>query len=48
MGLKGLNRIIVAVRNIETSKKFYSEVLGATFMDANWTGTPYDINVTIN
>lgn len=48
MGLKGLNRIIVAVRNIETSKKFYSEVLGATFMDANWTGAPYGIDVAIS
>ena len=48
MGLKGVNRVILAVRNIETSKKYFSSVLGATFMEANWTGAPYGIDVAIS
>ena len=44
----GVNRIIVAVKDIEKSKKFYSEVLGATFHEANWTGEPFGIDVAIS
>jgi catechol 2,3-dioxygenase-like lactoylglutathione lyase family enzyme len=48
MGTRGVNRIIVAVRDIEKSKKFFSDVLGATFREANWTGASYGIDVAIS
>lgn len=48
MKMRGVNRIIVAVKDIEKSKKFYSEVLGATFHEANWTGEPFGIDVAIS
>ncbi len=48
MKLKGVNRIIVAVRDLEKSKKFYSEALGATFYEANWTGEEFGIEVAIS
>ena len=48
MNLKGINRIIVAVRDMEESKKFYSEFLGATFYEANWTGKDLGIDVAIS
>ena len=48
MNLRGINRIIVAVRDLEKSKGFYSELLGAHFNDANWTGENYGINVAIS
>jgi methylmalonyl-CoA/ethylmalonyl-CoA epimerase len=47
MGLRGVNRIMVAVRNIEQAKQQYTDMLGATFVDADWTGAPYGINVSI-
>ncbi len=48
MQLRGINRIIVAVKDLDESKKFYSEVLGATFHEANWTGEPFGIDVAIS
>lgn len=48
MKLRGINRIVVAVENLENSKKFYSEVLGATFYEANWTGESFGIEVAIS
>lgn len=48
MSLKGINRVIVAVRDLEKSKRYYSELLGANFNDANWTGENYGINVSIS
>lgn len=48
MNLKGINRIIVAVNDLEKSKRYYSELLGANFNDANWTGENYGINVAIS
>ncbi|QZP07699.1 VOC family protein [Caenibius sp. WL] len=47
MGLKGVNRIMIAVHDLERSKKLYEELLGATFLDANWTGEPFGIHVAI-
>jgi catechol 2,3-dioxygenase-like lactoylglutathione lyase family enzyme len=44
MKLRGINRIIVAVKDLDKSKKFYSDVLGATFHEANWTGEPVGIS----
>ena len=48
MKLKGINRIIVAVRDIEESKKFFSDILGATFHEANWTRAELGIDVAIS
>ncbi|RLQ20261.1 hypothetical protein DWB85_18520 [Seongchinamella sediminis] len=48
MNLRGINRIIVAVHDLEASKRYYSELLGAQFDDANWTGEDYGINVAIS
>jgi catechol 2,3-dioxygenase-like lactoylglutathione lyase family enzyme len=48
MSLRGINRVIIAVRDLEKSKDFYSRVLGATFHEANWTGAPFGIDVAIS
>lgn len=48
MNLRGINRIIVAVHDLEKSKRYYSELLGATFHSADWTGENYGINVAIS
>jgi len=48
MKLGGINRIIVAVKDLEKSKKFFTEVLGATFYEANWTGEALGIDVAIS
>ncbi|CAB1368727.1 VOC family protein [Denitratisoma oestradiolicum] len=47
MGLRGINRIVIAVRNLEAAKKLYADMLGATFHDAHWTGAPFGIHVSI-
>ena len=47
MGLRGVNRVMIAVHDIEKAKQLYSDLLGATFMDANWTGEPFGIDVAI-
>ena len=48
MNTKGVNRVMIAVNDIDNSKKFYSDLLGATFHDANWTGEPFGILVAIS
>lgn len=47
MGLRGVNRVMIAVHDIEKSKLQYSELLGATFRDAHWTGEPFGISVSM-
>ncbi|MEI8155258.1 MAG: VOC family protein [Burkholderiales bacterium] len=47
MGLRGINRIVLAVRNLEESKRLYADMLGATFNDAHWSGAPFGIHVSI-
>ena len=47
MGLRGVNRVMIAVHDIEKAKRQYSDLLGATFLDADWTGQPFGINVSI-
>ncbi|AZI35369.1 hypothetical protein NT2_09_01580 [Caenibius tardaugens NBRC 16725] len=47
MGLKGVNRVLIAVHDLEKAKRLYHDLLGATFVDANWTGEPYGIHVAI-
>ena len=48
MELRGINRIVVAVNNLEEAKKSYSEAFGATFRQANWTGEAFGIEVAIS
>jgi catechol 2,3-dioxygenase-like lactoylglutathione lyase family enzyme len=48
MKLRGINRVVIAVHDIEKSKALYCELLGATFHDANWTGEPFGIDVAIS
>lgn len=47
MALKGVNRVMIAVHDIVQAKQLYHDLLGATFMDANWTGEPFGIQVAI-
>lgn len=48
MGLKGINRIILAVHDLEKSKAFFTGLLGASFQQANWTGEQLGIDVAIS
>lgn len=47
MAANGVNRIMIAVHDLESAKKKYHELLGATFVDAHWTGEPFGISVSI-
>ena len=48
MAIDGVNRIIVAVRDLEKAKSLYADLLGATFNDASWTGEAFGIEVAIS
>jgi len=48
MTVRGVNRIILAVRDLQKAKSFYTELLGATFHGADWTGEPFGIQVAIS
>jgi len=48
MAINGINRVIVAVRDLEKAKTLYADLLGATFSDASWTGEPFGIEVAIS
>ena len=47
MGVNGVNRIMIAVRDLEAAKRKYHDLLGATFVDAHWTGEAFGIAVSI-
>jgi len=47
MGVNGVNRIMIAVNDLEAAKRKYHDLLGATFVDAHWTGEPFGIAVSI-
>lgn len=47
MTANGVNRIMIAVRDLEGAKKKYRDLLGGTFVDAHWTGEPFGISVSI-
>lgn len=47
MTIRGVNRIMIAVRDLESAKQKYHDLLGATFVDAHWTGEPFGIAVSI-
>lgn len=46
MAANGVNRIMVAVHDLESAKERYSDLLGSTFVDARWTGAPFGISVS--
>lgn len=48
MKLRGINRIVIAVKDIQKGIDLYSKMLGATFHDASGTGEPMGINVAIS
>ena len=48
MAVNGVNRIIVAVRDLAKAKSYYADLLGATFHEANWTGEAFGIQVAIS
>jgi catechol 2,3-dioxygenase-like lactoylglutathione lyase family enzyme len=48
MAVNGVNRIIVAVRDLEKAKSYYADLLGATFHEAHWTGKAFGIQVAIS
>lgn len=43
----GVNRIMIAVRDLEAAKKKYQNLLGADFLDFHWTGEAFGIAVSI-
>ncbi len=47
MGTNGVNRILIAVHDIESAKRQLHGLLGASFVDADWTGNPFGISVAI-
>lgn len=47
MTMNGVNRVMIAVRDLEAAKKKYHDLLGADFRDAHWTGEPFGIGVSI-
>jgi catechol 2,3-dioxygenase-like lactoylglutathione lyase family enzyme len=48
MGCKGVNRVVIAVRDIEKGISLYSNLLGTTFEDISWTGNLFGISVAIS
>ena len=48
MALRGVNRVIIAVEDLDESVAFYSELLGAVFEDISWTGEAYGIRVAVS
>lgn len=44
----GVNRIVVAVKDLKKGKELYSKMLGATFHDAGGTGEPLGLDVSIS
>lgn len=47
MAINGVNRIMVAVRDLESAKQKYRDLLGATFIDAHETGKAFGLAVSI-
>ena len=47
MAVTGVNRIMIAVHDLDAAKQKYHDLLGATFVDAPWTGAPFGIDVSI-
>jgi len=47
VGLKGVNRVLIAVRDLDAAVRRYGELLGARFENAGWTGEPFGIAVAL-
>ena len=48
MKLQGINRIVIAVKDLQKGIDLYSKLLGATFHKASGTGEPMGIDVAIS
>jgi len=48
MGCKGVNRVVIAVGDMEKGISLYSKMLGTTFEDISWTGSLFGISVAIS
>lgn len=48
MTINGVNRVLIAVRDLDAAVQRYSELLGVQFEDAAWTGAPFGIAVAIS
>lgn len=48
MAVRGVNRIVVAVLDLEKAKAYYADLLGAVFHSADWTGEAFGIRVAIS
>ena len=48
MGSTGVNRVVIAVRDLEKSVSLYSNMLGVSFEDASRTGEQFGITVAIS
>jgi methylmalonyl-CoA/ethylmalonyl-CoA epimerase len=46
--VNGVNRVILAVKDLEAAKTYYKTLLGAEFYSADWTGEPFGIQVAIS
>ena len=44
----GINRIVIAVRDLDRAVRFYSELLGATFHDASAAAEPFGIKAALS
>ena len=48
MSSKGVNRVVIAVRDLDKAVELYSSMLGVSFEDASWTGSQFGITVAIS
>jgi catechol 2,3-dioxygenase-like lactoylglutathione lyase family enzyme len=44
----GINRVVIAVRDLDRAVRFYSELLGATFHDASAGAEPFGIKAALS
>ena len=44
----GINRVVIAVRDLDRAVRFYSELLGATFHDASAGAEPFGIRAALS
>jgi catechol 2,3-dioxygenase-like lactoylglutathione lyase family enzyme len=48
MGCKGVNRVVIGVRDLEKGISLYSNLLGTSFEDISWTGALFGISVAVS
>lgn len=44
----GINRVVIAVKDLDKAVRFYSELLGATFEDASAGAEPFGVRAAIS